>query len=166
MKPVSLTLKWVLRFLDTARHVAGWSKDPNTKVGAVAVRDRAILETGYNGLPAGVDDLPHRMERPAKYDWTAHAETNLVAHAARARLLGSTVHVTHLCCSTCAASLINAGVAEVVCAESDTSTSMPPEKFEIARTMFYEAGVRLRIVCEGEETVFEPRQPFVQEEAA
>lgn len=164
MQPVSLTPKWIRRFLDTARHVAGWSKD-TTKVGAVATRQRSILETGYNGLPEGVDDLPERMERPAKYSWTAHAEINLIAHAARPRLLGTTVHVTHLCCSGCAAALINAGVAEVVCAESSTSTSMPPEAFEIAKQMFWEAGVRLRIVCEEADTVIEPRQPFALEAA-
>lgn len=166
MQPVSLTPKWVRRFLDTAKHVAGWSKD-TTQVGAVAVRGRSILETGYNGLPEGVDDTPERLERPEKYDWIAHAEINLVAHAARARLMGCTVHVTHLCCSGCAAALINAGVAEVVCAEAATSTKMDPRKFEIARTMFWEAGVTLRVVCEdGEETVFHPRQHFEPKEVA
>jgi len=103
--------------------------------------NRRILETGYNGIPRGVKDLPERMERPAKYLWTSHAEENLVAHAARDRLLGSTVHVTHLCCARCARSLINAGVAHVVC--GDGTTSMPKEEFEAARTMFEEAGVTL-----------------------
>ena len=37
-----------------ARMVAAWSKDPSTKVGAVAVRDRRPLVSGYNGLPTGV----------------------------------------------------------------------------------------------------------------
>jgi len=50
--------KWTKRFLDMAAVVAEWSKDPSTKVGAVAVDpdSRAVLSTGYNGLPRGVED--------------------------------------------------------------------------------------------------------------
>lgn len=132
--------KWLRRFLDHASHIAGWSKDPSTKVGAIAVDDsRVVLETGFNGLPRGVSDLPERMERPAKYLWTAHAEENLVAQAARPRLKGSTVYVTHLCCNSCARMLVNAGVKKVVCGNG--TTSMPVEQFEIALAMFAEAGV-------------------------
>lgn len=133
--------KWTERFMSLAKEVASWSKD-STKVGSVAVDvDKRVLETGYNGLPRGVDDKPERMERPAKYLWTSHAESNLVAHAARDRLLGSTVYVTHLCCSGCARSLINAGVSRVVC--GDGITSMPQEEFDVAIQMFHEAGVVL-----------------------
>lgn len=132
--------KWLRRFLDHASHIAGWSKDQSTKVGAIAVDDsRVVLETGFNGLPRGVSDLPERMERPAKYLWTAHAEENLVAQAARPRLKGSTVYVTHLCCNSCARMLVNAGVKKVVCGNG--TTSMPVEQFEIALAMFAEAGV-------------------------
>lgn len=137
-----MTRKWQERFLSLAQAVAQWSKDPTTKVGAVAVaHSKQILETGFNGLPRGVQDFPERMERPAKYLWTAHAEENLVAHAARKVLEGSTVYVTHLCCNACARMLINAGVAKVVIGEGQTS--MPLEQFEAALTMFEEAGVEL-----------------------
>lgn len=133
--------KWQERFLDMARLVAGWSKD-STQVGAVAVSEaKAVLETGYNGIARGVRDLPERMQRPAKYLWTSHAEENLVAHAARERLEGATVFVTHLCCSRCARMLINAGVKRVVC--GDGTTSMPEEEFEVAVSQFREAGVEL-----------------------
>ena len=111
-------------------------------MGAVAVASsKQILETGFNGLPRGVQDFPERMERPAKYLWTAHAEENLVAHAARKVLEGSTVYVTHLCCNACARMLINAGVAKVVVGPGQTS--MPLEQFEAALTMFEEAGVEV-----------------------
>jgi dCMP deaminase len=134
------------RFLDLAAHVASWSKDPTTKVGAVAINPstRAVLGTGYNGLPRGVMDLPERMERPAKYLFTAHAEENLITHAARQTLEGATVFVTHLCCANCARMLINAGVKEIVC--DNGQTSMDPAHFEVARQMLHEAGVKL--VCE------------------
>lgn len=131
---------WTDRFLFLAEQVAQWSKDLSSKVGAVAVdSSRRIIETGYNGLPRGVNDLPERMERPAKYLWTSHAEENLVAHAARDRLFGTTVYVTHLCCCRCARMLINAGVNKVVCGGG--VTRMPQEEFDIAMQMFQEAGV-------------------------
>ena len=133
---------WIERFLNLARLIASWSKDPSSKVGAVAVNDaRAVIETGYNGLPRGVQDHADRMERPAKYLWTARAEENLVAHAARDRLKGTTVFVTHLCCPACTRMLINAGVCEVVVGPG--TTSMPAEQFEVSRTMFDEAGVKV-----------------------
>ena len=135
--------KWANRFLEAARLVASWSKDTSTKVGAIAIGPaKQILAEGYNGLPRGVKDLPERFDRPQKYDWTLHAEANVVAHAARQVLAGSTVYVTHLCCAQCAALLINAGVKGVV-VDSTTSTNMPPEKFAIARQMFREANVTL-----------------------
>jgi dCMP deaminase len=135
-------MKWAKRFMDVAQVVAQWSKDPSTKVGAVAVdMDNRVLETGYNGLPRHVEDRTERMERPQKYMWTAHAEENLVAHAARDRLDGATVYVTHMCCASCTRMLINAGVARVVVGPG--VTSMPLEQFEIARTMLSEAGVEL-----------------------
>ena len=138
---MSINKKWALRFLVLAKHIAEWSKDPSTGVGAVAVHpdSREVLTTGYNGLPRGVHDRPERMERPAKYLWTAHAEANLVAHAARKVLDGSTVFVSHFCCSGCAKLLINAGVKQVVV--GDGQTSMPEEEFAVARKMFEEAGL-------------------------
>lgn len=134
--------KWSERFLSLAHTIAEWSKDPSTKVGAIAVSDhKQILETGYNGLPRGVKDEAARMERPAKYLWTAHAEENLVAHAARDRLEGATVYVTHMCCAACTRMLINAGVKQIVVGPGQTS--MPPEQFEVAMQMIDEARVSL-----------------------
>ena len=134
---------WPQRFLDLAAVVGGWSKDKSSKVGAVAVEShsRTILATGFNGLPRGVADIDERMERPAKYVWTAHAEESLVCNAARRTLEGSTVYVTHLCCNACMRMLINSGVAEVVCGGGETS--MPKELFEAALKMAEEAGVRV-----------------------
>ena len=134
-------MKWTDRFLALAKHVATWSKD-STQVGAVAVDEsKRIIETGYNGVPRGVQDDPARLQRPAKYLWVAHAEENLVSHAARQTLEGTTVYVTHLCCSKCARMLVNAGVSKVVC--GDGSTSMPKAEFDVAIQMFKEAGVIL-----------------------
>jgi len=119
---------WDQRFLELAALIAGWSKD-STKVGAVAVSpDRAIVSTGYNGPPRGVQDMPDRVgtsgsSNPEKYLWCAHAEENLVAQAAR---IGARM-------------LIQAGVARIVWA--DGTTSMGSRTFEVAAEMLAEAGV-------------------------
>lgn len=136
--------KWQARFLGVAREVSAWSKDPNTKVGCALVSpDGVIVATGYNGLPRGVEDAPERMERPAKYLWTVHAEAAAVANAARtgARLADATAFVSHAPCASCARLLLNAGIAKVVVGPG--TTSMPDDEFEAAAVMFKEAGVKV-----------------------
>jgi dCMP deaminase len=136
---------WDEHFMDMAVLVAQRSKDPSTKVGCVVVsEDKIVAATGYNGLPRGVEDRAERMERPAKYLWTSHAEENAVAQAARvgAKLKGGTAFITHMPCSRCARTLIQAGIECVVVGKG--KTSMPDEEFEVARTMFKEAGVDVR----------------------
>ncbi len=136
---------WDEHFMDMAILVAQRSKDPSTKVGCVVVsEDKIVVATGYNGLPRGVQDRSERMERPAKYLWTSHAEENAVAQSARvgAKLKGGTAFVTHHPCSRCARSLIQAGITRVVIGGG--KTSMPDEEFEVARIMFKEAGVNVR----------------------
>lgn len=133
---------WQNYLFGFAQHAATKSKD-STQVGAVLVapNGRTVLLTAYNGPPAGVNDLPERRERPAKYLFASHAEANLVAFAARAgvRTDGCSVYVTHACCSACARTLIQAGIRSVVYGAG--TTSMPADEFSAAAAMFAEAGV-------------------------
>jgi dCMP deaminase len=126
-----------------ARLAATQSKD-STQVGAalVAPDGRTCLLTSYNGPPAGVSDLEERRVRPHKYLWSAHAEANLISKAARhgIRTEGCVVYATHPPCASCARSLIQAGIATVVC--DDGLTHMPVEEAEAGTTMFAESGVR------------------------
>lgn len=134
-------MNWVDYYMGFARHAARKSKD-STQVGAVLIGpDGEVRLTAYNGPPKGVDDAPERFVRPAKYLWASHAEANLVAFAAREgiRTAGCAVYVTHMPCAACARTLIQSGVTMVVC--DNGTTSMPPEEFEAAATMFGEAGV-------------------------
>jgi len=141
-----VSVKWHQRFLELAALVGSWSKDPSTQVGAVAVRDRRILGTGYNGLPKGVVDLSERLEeRQLKLAMVAHAEANCITHAAQAgvSLAGATVYVHPFHpCSSCAGLLINSGISRVVIPKMEV-----PERwafnFGLAATMFQEAGVEL-----------------------
>lgn len=126
-----------------AMHAATKSKD-STQVGAALVGpEREIRLTAYNGPPKGVEDLPERRERPAKYLYASHAEANLVAFAAREgiRTAGCTVYVTHHPCSACSRTLIQAGVKRVVVGGG--KTHMPRDEFDAAAQMFTEAGVEV-----------------------
>ncbi len=141
--------KWDYRFLDMARHVAEWSRDPSTQVGAVAVRDRRVLSTGYNGLPQGVADLPGRLNnRDEKLLRTVHAEANIVAQAARngVSLMGSTVYIyPFLPCSNCAALMIQAGVSRVVVPDKPIPDRWE-SSFTASKEMLEEAGVDLVVL--------------------
>ena len=75
--------KWDLRLLGLAKHVAEWSKDPSTKVGAViADQKHRVLSLGFNGFARGVKDLAQRLDdRETKYDMIIHAERNAILFA-------------------------------------------------------------------------------------
>lgn len=137
---------WDATFLGLAERFARRSKDPSTKVGCVIVGpDREVRSMGYNGLPRGVEDLAERMERPAKYLWTSHAEENAVAQAARigVSLKGCTAYVTHFPCARCARALIQAGITEII--YGGGTTKMPTEEFQVADALLTEAGVPCRL---------------------
>lgn len=139
-------------YLGFAQHAATASKDPSTQVGAVLVGpDGEVRLTAYNGPPRGVLDKAQRFERPIKYLFAAHAEANLIAFAAREgiRTRGCTVYVTIPPCAACARTLIQAGVAEVVCGVGGKGAHMhvrEPTDAEAAYVMCHEAGVTLRYV--------------------
>tara|TARA_Y100000310_G_scaffold25627_2_gene24524 strand:- start:1909 stop:2364 length:456 start_codon:yes stop_codon:yes gene_type:complete len=107
--------KWNLRFLDLACHVAQWSKDPSTKVGAVIVRpDRTIASMGYNGFPRGMDDDPARYEdRAYKLAHTVHAEINALANA-HEPVRGYGLFTSLPVCGPCSLHIIQHGIDWVV----------------------------------------------------
>lgn len=142
--------KWDGRFIDLAKHISEWSKDPSTKVGCVVVgEDREVRSTGFNGFPRGIEDTAERLnDRSQKYPMICHAEENAIMHAARIgiSLKGCTAYVTWPPCSRCARSLIQAGVSEVVYPAESEIPERWEEDFEISNRMMSEAGVRIRSV--------------------
>lgn len=135
--------KWDTRFLALAAHIAGWSKDPSSKVGAVLVNpDRQVVGMGYNGFPRGTSDDPALYsDRPTKYLRVVHAEVNAVLNATGATK-GATAYVTHPCCSQCMALLIQAGVSKVVWNAPDAGIAERLRgSFQAASLMAAEAGV-------------------------
>ncbi|MAY12566.1 MAG: hypothetical protein CMB21_02005 [Euryarchaeota archaeon] len=140
--------KWDIRFLELAKHIAGWSKDPSTKVGCIVVgEDREIRSTGFNGFPRGIsDDNDRLLDREKKYPLICHAEENAIMHAARigVSLKGSTAYVTWPPCSRCARSLIQAGIKEVVYSTAEEVPERWLEDFNISTSMLKEANVIVR----------------------
>ncbi|MFL2859725.1 MAG: deoxycytidylate deaminase [Pontiellaceae bacterium] len=110
--------KWDYRFLKIAKEISSWSKDPSTQVGAIAVNDRRIIATGYNGFPVGIEDSIKRLEdRKTKLSYMVHAEKNLIYNATLygVSLKNSTVYIYGLpCCNECFKGLIQIGVIRVV----------------------------------------------------
>ena len=141
MKPLD---KWDKRFLDVAELVGSWSKDPSRKIGAIAVRNRKILATGYNGFPKGIKDLKVRYDnREEKYKFVVHAEMNCIYNAAEngISLKDSTLYIRGLpVCTDCAKGIIQAGISRVV-AMSGSTPERWIEAIKNTREMLQEAGV-------------------------
>ena len=123
MKGISILLnKWDMRYLQLAQEVAGWSKDPSTKIGAIAVGAKGqVLSQGYNGFPRGIDDhVDLYKDRETKYKYVVHAEMNVIYNATYHGICleGSTLYVTGLpVCSDCAKGIIQVGISRVVMKE-------------------------------------------------
>ena len=127
-----------------AQHVAMWSKDPRTKVGAVLVNEtKQVLSVGYNGFPRGVFDMPNRYEdRPTKLMFVAHAERNALDNCFT-DTRGSTLYVTLPPCNECVKSIIQKGVKRIV---SLTSDARPQDNSDVAMQMLVEAGVQIDFI--------------------
>ena len=140
--------KWDARFIELARHISEWSKDPSTKVGCVVVgEDREIRSTGFNGFPRGIEDDSARLDdRDQKIPLICHAEENAIMHAARigVSLKGCVAYVTWPPCSRCSRSLIQAGIIEVVYPGDVVIPERWKDDFDLSASMMEEAGIRVR----------------------
>jgi dCMP deaminase len=117
---------WDQYFLTITRQVAERSTCKRAKVGAVIVRDKNILATGYNGAPAGlahcteVGCLIYESKTPSgeieeNCYRTIHAEINAIAQAAKngVSIRDAAIYVTHTPCIHCMKVLINTGITQI-----------------------------------------------------
>jgi dCMP deaminase len=112
---------WDQYFMDIARQVATRATCDRKHVGAVLVRDRTILSTGYNGSIRGLphcDDEGHMMEN-GHCVATVHAEANAIIQAAKngVSIDQSTIYTTASPCWPCFKLIANAGCSRIVFAE-------------------------------------------------
>jgi dCMP deaminase len=108
--------KWDQRYLNIAREVSCWSKDPSTKVGAVIADNQGrVVALGYNGFPRNIEDAEAKLSaRELKYEMVVHAEVNAVLIAGRSTS-GGTIYVHGApICPRCASVLIQAGIRRAV----------------------------------------------------
>ncbi len=137
--------KWDQRYLELAKEVSTWSKDPSSKIGVIAVGSKGqVLAQGYNGFPRGIEDTKDRYEdKELKYKYIVHGEMNVIYNANYngVSLDGATLYVTGLpTCSNCALGVIQVGVKRVVMEITD----IPPkwkDSWELTQKLFQEAGV-------------------------
>ena len=138
---------WDEYFINIAKLVSSRSTCLRRDVGAVVVKNKQVLTTGYNGAPAGVrhcDEvgcMREKMSVPSgerhELCRALHAEQNAFLQAARhgISLDGATMYMTTQPCSICAKMIINAGIKKIIY-EGDY-----PDKFAIE--LLKEAGVGL-----------------------
>jgi dCMP deaminase len=118
------------------------------QVGAILVKERNILATGYNGVPSGISHcdavgcLRERLKVPSgeRHELCRglHAEQNAIIQAARhgINIDGSTLYCTTMPCIICTKMLINAGITTVVYGEGYAD--------DLAREMIAESGITIR----------------------
>ena len=135
--------------MNIAEVVATRSNCSRRHVGAVIVRNRHILATGYNGTPHGVKNCfdggcprcAHTTQSGSHLEecLCVHAEQNAICQAAYygVAIAGSTIYVTISPCLTCAKLIINAGIKEVVYGGDYAF-------LDTVKKMFKAAGVRHR----------------------
>lgn len=148
--------KWDRRFLELARHISQWSKDPSTKVGAVITQGKYVVGLGYNGFPVGVEDSRERLDhREAKYALVVHAEANAILMAAE-KARGGTLYVYPSfllppVCNECAKLVIQAGIIDIVGYlpnPNDPRIERWRNQLNTAQFMCQEAGIKWRAYME------------------
>lgn len=142
--------KWDKRFMEMTEKIGTWSScfQENRKVGAVIVKNKRIIATGYNGAPQGIESCVDKKECLRKklniesgtrqeVCYAVHAEQNAIIQAARvgSSVEGCTMYCTHQPCVICAKMIINSGISRVVYKEGY------PDEFSIR--LFKEAKVKL-----------------------
>ena len=150
--------KWDKRFMELVDTVAGWSScfQPNRQMGAVIVKNKRIMTTGYNGAPSGIPSCKEKGEcmrrklgipsgQQGQLCYAIHAEQNALIQAARMGIAieGATLYCTHQPCSICARLIINAGIVRIVYRQSY------PDDFSLA--IINEAHVKLEQYHESED---------------
>lgn len=141
--------KWDNRYLDLAKSVAQWSKDPSRKIGAVIIGNKGqVISQGYNGFPRGIKDLDDRYQiRDEKYKFVVHAEANAIYNAIHngSSTDGATIYVTGLpVCHECAKAIIQVGIKRVIMDTPPIDNWVESGNFSLK--LFEEAGIEYKFI--------------------
>ncbi|MDE6311127.1 MAG: dCMP deaminase family protein [Muribaculaceae bacterium] len=104
------------RYLRMARIWAENSYCERRKVGAIVVKDQMIISDGYNGTPAGFENVCEDEQTGLTKPYVLHAEANAITKVARSNNSseGATLYVTASPCLECAKLIIQSGIRRVV----------------------------------------------------
>lgn len=141
-----MTTNWDARYIELAKQVSTWSRDPSRKIGAVAVGSKGqILSQGYNGFPRGILDLSERYhDREIKYKYVVHAEMNVIYNATFSgiSLDGASLFVYGLpVCNECAKGIIQVGIKRVVIYTDQEVPTIWKDSFAFTIEMFKEVNI-------------------------
>jgi len=136
-------------WMQLAAKVALRSLDPSTKVGTVIVKPNGyMVAAGFNHFAKGIAVTPERLaDRNLKYPRTIHAEMDAILHAAE-KVDGCNLYTTVFPCKECAKHIIDAGIVEVYSVLPDDMERWR-ESFELANTLFRDAGVKVQVYPHG-----------------
>jgi dCMP deaminase len=157
----TLSGKWIDKYFKLAEQVSSWSKDPSTKVGAIAVGAKGqILSQGYNGFPRGIEDSEARLsDRGQKYKFVVHAEQNCIYNATLngVSLSDADMYIWGLpLCSECAKGVIQVGVKRVFMCYPSEIPSKWSDSFELTAAMLNEAKVEWKCYESSLSSRYEP----------
>ena len=136
---------WDSRYLQLARLVSTWSRDPSTQTGAVITNDKHHeISLGFNGFPQKIADDDRLHNRDIKYEMIIHSEINALIFAGQS-LEGCILYTyPFLSCSRCASIMIQAGIKRVV---APVIPSALKDRWEqsliLTKILFAEAGVQV-----------------------
>ena len=136
--------KWDKRFYELSKHIAQWSQDPSTQVGAVIVDDnKRIISLGFNGFPQGIKDDIRLEDREFKLKTIVHAEVNAILFANK-DLSGACLYTWPLPpCSNCASIVIQSGIKRIVCPDESLILDRWKESINLSLKLFEEAGINV-----------------------
>src|SRR4051812_38361178 len=141
--------KWDIRFLELAKLISSWSKDPSTKAGAVIVRpDKSIASVGFNGFPKYMpDNEDWYSNREEKYSRIVHCEVNALIHC-RESLEGYILYTyPFMSCDRCCVQMIQAGIKRMVApVPSQDALTRWAESFNRSRSYCEQSGVEVNEV--------------------
>lgn len=142
--------KWDKRFMDLTKTISKWSScyKENRSIGAIIVKNKRILTTGYNGAPAGIKSCKEKGEclrqklnipsgKQHELCFAIHAEQNAIIQAAKlgVSIEGATLYCTHQPCVICSKMIVNSGIIKVIYEQ--------PYPDDFTSQIFDEAGVEL-----------------------